>query len=100
MTVYAPLSVPAVNLAVGGCGKAHTAKKGERLSVTCATCEETIRKYFTGWGDRPEGAALTEEEEEQRQADQEKGAALTAAAGVALGELVAERVAGTKRKAG
>lgn len=91
MTLHAPSSVESVsfNPEVGGCGKEHAAKKGERLSVTCAPCEQLISKYHVGWGATPAQAALTEAEEAAKEADFARGQALLAAAGTALGENIA-----------
>jgi hypothetical protein len=97
LTLYAPSNIQEkyFNPAVGGCGRIHTAKAGERLAVDCPSCENVIRKYEQGhgWGNTPESAALTPDEEKQREADDARGKALLSSAGMALGEEVARLAA-------
>lgn len=98
MTLHAPSSIEAVafNPEVGGCGNEHKAKKGERLSVTCPSCEPLIAKYHTGWGATPAQAALTEAEQAAKDEDFARGQALLAAAGTALGETIGASATGAK----
>ena len=95
MTLHAPSSVTSIDFGeeVGGCGKAHKAKKGERLAVSCSKCEPLIEKYQDGWARTPDQATLTDYEEaelETAKADTEK---MLAAAGASLGREVATRAA-------
>lgn len=98
--LYAPSSVSNILFSpeVGGCGKEHKAKKGERLSVKCASCEPLIKQYHAGWATQPEGCTLTEEEEAEREYATERGKLIMAAAGATFGEQLAAQAGATVRK--